>query len=205
MSIKAIAQSLNEDDRREVLEHIPENVLTQLGEWDKLSMIYARGVSPRFTSAIDRTKAGEQLPAELHNRLFFTERFADSLGVSVRGVALAFFAYKQKEDQSLELGSWEIIELAFSRPLSTAKRECVGYYQFEKQPAKTSEFSIDARDQDWDLATSSQKLIKEKIPELIRRVKGPGSPPWYEEVGDALGSCLQIIADFIRSILCISH
>ncbi len=64
MSIKAIAQSLNEDDRREVLEHIPENVLTQLGEWDKLSMIYARGVSPRFTSAIDRTKAGEQLPAE---------------------------------------------------------------------------------------------------------------------------------------------
>ena len=95
-----------------VRQHVPENILAELGDWTaKLPVIsqFFNRISPA-------------VPAVLDGRLFFNEKFADSKKQEMTGIALSLFYQREKNPMQEPCIKWEIREIAFKNG------QCVGLY-----------------------------------------------------------------------------
>ncbi len=198
--------------------HVPESVLSQLGNWSERIPV---------VECVMRRTAITQVPDTLVRKLFFMHQFEDSRSTEenpsiVEGVALAFFhkieiaTYRGIE--GARCARWELHTCAFENSQPR------GFYEFQVNAVNQitwigKDELIDAHTPSWDPVSSPQSILDQKVPRLLelgdqfRELESlPPDPividmppqaqpvearPWYLRIFDALSGCLSGLFDCI--------
>ncbi len=183
------ALPLSAENAALIRQHVPERVLSWLGDWTRTIPL---------VECVVRKKALTQVPDELHNKLFFTHRFEDSRTTEdhpsvAEGVALTFFqrgtrAVVENEWDGISIYNcingrhvieshgfgWSVFNCAFENG------QPVGYY-FDEAPTKYSQPEVhlyrDAhpplRDAftlywEWEEDHWPEMVVQQKVPLVLR-------------------------------------
>ena len=99
-----------------VRTHVPEKALAKLGDWAEKIPVISQLFDPRSPA----------IPAIIHGRLFFNDKFANSKKQEMTGIALSLFSEKEKDPLKSPCLRWHRDVIAFK------EGECVGTYSYNR-------------------------------------------------------------------------